>query len=76
MPHRKEENNMKLENRVAIVTGGGHGFGRAIAKAMAKEGARVVVAEQAEQRGKEVAKRDQEGSWPGNIHEGRRIQWQ
>lgn len=34
---------MRLENQVAIITGGARGIGWAIAQAMAKEGARIVV---------------------------------
>src|SRR5258705_5640724 len=34
---------MRLENKVAIVTGAGSGFGEGIAKRYAKEGAKVVV---------------------------------
>lgn len=36
---------MRLHNKVAIVTGGGAGMGLAVAKAYAREGAKVVIAE-------------------------------
>jgi len=35
----------RLEGRVAIITGGGHGIGKAYARRLAEEGARVVIAE-------------------------------
>ncbi|MDQ3142147.1 MAG: SDR family oxidoreductase [Bacteroidota bacterium] len=43
-----------LENKVAIVTGGGMGIGRAIALSYASEGAKVVVADINEQAGNDV----------------------
>lgn len=36
---------MRLENKVAVITGGAQGIGRAIALGMAREGAKVVVAD-------------------------------
>lgn len=46
---------MKLENKIAVVTGGGSGMGRAGAILFAKEGAKVVVADLDEVAAKEVA---------------------
>jgi 3-oxoacyl-[acyl-carrier protein] reductase len=45
----------RLDNRVAIVTGGANGLGRAFCLALAKEGARVVVADIMDERAEEVA---------------------
>ncbi len=46
--------NMSLANKVAIITGGGAGIGRAIALAYASVGASVVIADKITQRGDEV----------------------
>lgn len=47
---------MRLKDKVAIVTGGGIGLGRAYCKALASEGAKVVVADIQEAAANEVAK--------------------
>ena len=46
---------MRLENKVAIVTGAGSGFGEAIAKRYAQEGAKVVVNDLVEPAARRVA---------------------
>ena len=46
---------MRLQDKVAIVTGGGSGFGEGMAKLFAAEGAKVVVADINEEAAKRVA---------------------
>ncbi len=46
---------MRLANKVAIVTGAASGMGAATARRFAKEGAKVVIADQLEDDGKKVA---------------------
>lgn len=46
---------MRLNGKVAIVTGSAQGIGRAIALGLAKEGAKVVVADLQSEKGKSVA---------------------
>src|SRR5689334_20081441 len=46
---------MRLKDKISIVTGAGHGIGRAIAEQFAQEGAAVLVADIDETAGEETA---------------------
>jgi NAD(P)-dependent dehydrogenase (short-subunit alcohol dehydrogenase family) len=54
----------RLENKVAVITGAADGIGFAIARAMAGEGARVVLGDVQDERGEAAAQsiRDNSGT--------------
>src|SRR5437899_1543724 len=55
----------RLENKVAVVTGGTTGIGRATAVAFAREGAKVVVSGRRQNEGKETVRRVNEAGGEG-----------
>ncbi len=57
---------MRLKDKVALITGGGSGIGRAIARTFAEEGAKVLIAELNEASGQEVA--DEIGEAAAYVH--------
>jgi NAD(P)-dependent dehydrogenase (short-subunit alcohol dehydrogenase family) len=44
LPYKRRTLNLRLENKVAIITGGGRGIGRALALGYSREGAKILVA--------------------------------
>ncbi len=51
----REERSMRLEGKVAIVSGAASGMGAATARRFAKEGAKVVIADMLEEEGRKIA---------------------
>jgi 3-oxoacyl-[acyl-carrier protein] reductase len=58
---------MRLEGKVAIVTGGGSGFGEGIAKRFAEEGAKILVNDINDEGGKRVAAEIDKASGQGSA---------
>lgn len=48
---------MRLQNKIAIITGGGSGFGAGIAQRFSEEGANVIIADKDIEKAEEIARR-------------------
>lgn len=66
---------MRLKGKVAIVTGGGSGIGRATARLFAEEGARVVVADYNAQTGEETLRLIKQSGGEGLFSQTDVSQW-
>ena len=63
---------MRLEDKVALITGGASGMGASMARIFAREGAKVVVADVLEERGQGGRRRHHPGEWCGDLPSSRR----
>ncbi|HTN96008.1 MAG TPA: SDR family NAD(P)-dependent oxidoreductase, partial [Nordella sp.] len=58
---------MRLERKIAVVTGGARGIGRAIAEGYAREGARVCIADIDEAAAREAARDTGGGAFAAHL---------
>jgi NAD(P)-dependent dehydrogenase (short-subunit alcohol dehydrogenase family) len=62
---------MRLENKIAVITGAGRGIGLAAARAFVREGAKVVVADARRERRGDDARRQGgrigDKAYPGSL---------
>jgi NAD(P)-dependent dehydrogenase (short-subunit alcohol dehydrogenase family) len=64
----------RVEGKVALITGGGSGIGRATALLFGREGARVVVADYNAESGERTIKTIKEAGGYGGLPCGRRLE--
>src|SRR6266446_3398939 len=70
MPRRKREGSMRLEDKVALITGAASGMGASMARIFAREGAKVVVADVTHANGAAIFRRldvSSEAEWRTTV---------